>query len=161
MSVFAAVNHQPYLAQPRRQGEHNAQNQGYGSVNAQFHILQLPPHLGADADGEGQQATQDKDNKGRLHAETNSVGNLVYPIGHFQRARKKQVAPLARRKRPAGPPGRRPVQGGAQGSPAGVSAAAACRPETRKSLSSNKTLSVPESWGGHRSAFGVQTVSIG
>jgi len=91
VSVFAAVNHQPYLAQPRRQGEHNAQNQGYGSVNAQFHILQLPPHLGADADGEGQQAAQDEDNKGCLHAETNSVGNFVYPIGHFQRARKNRL----------------------------------------------------------------------
>ena len=91
MSVFAAVNHQPYLTLPRRQGEHNAQKQGYGSVNVQFHILQLPPHLGADADSEGQQATQNEGNKGRLHAETNSVGNFVYPIGHFQRARKNRL----------------------------------------------------------------------
>jgi hypothetical protein len=60
-------------------------------VNTQFHILQLPPHLGAGADGEGEQAAQDEDNKGCLRAETNSVGNFVYPIGHFQRARKNRL----------------------------------------------------------------------
>jgi hypothetical protein len=89
-----------YQARPHRQGEHNAQNQGYGSMNAQFHILQLPPHLGSDADGEDQQATQDDDNKGRLHAETNSVGNFVYTYWSFSTGKKEQVAPLAGRKRP-------------------------------------------------------------